>query len=188
MLKKITAAVLGLVFAGAMAQAAVNVSWLTFMGINDENGAPLAPGSVVQLLSAGANGTPDALSAIAVGLVGGDDVILDTIEIGGASVGGMAGYFLGGPKRFDSVASSDKLFIRAFNAPSLDGLAKVYYGEGGLTTNFANPDASPPPVPDQVIWGMTEPGATATEFLIPEPSSILLALAGAFMLVRKLRK
>lgn len=187
MLKKITAAVLGLVFAGAMAQAAVNVSWLTFMGINDENGAPLAAGSVVQLLNAGANGAPDALSAVATGLVGGDDVILDTIKIGDG-VGGMAGYFLGGPKRFDTVAANDKLFIRAFNAPSLDGLAKVFYGEGGITSGFANPDASPPPVPDQVIWGMSAPGATSSEFLIPEPSSILLALAGAFMLVRKLRK
>lgn len=187
MLKKISAAVLGLVFAGAMAQAAVNVSWLTFMGINDENGAPLAAGSVVQLLSAGANGAMDALNATTNGLVGGDDVLLDSIKIGDG-VGGMAGYFLGGPTKFQSVASSDALFIRAFNAPSLDGLARVYYGEGGLRSGFANPDASPPPVPDQVIWGSDAPGATSAEFLIPEPSSILLALAGGLMLVRKLRK
>jgi hypothetical protein len=187
MLKKITAAVLGLVFAGAMAQAAVNVSWLTFMGINDENGAPLAAGSVVQLLSAGANAVPDALSTVNAGLVGGDDTILDTLKIGDG-VGGLAGYFLAGPTRFNAVAQTDTLFIRAFNAPSLDGLAKVFYGEGGLRSGFANPDCSPPPVPDQVIWGETAPGATSNQFLIPEPSTILLALAGGLMLVRKLRK
>jgi len=187
MLKKITAAVLGLVFAGAVAQAAVNVSWLTFMGINDENGAPLAAGSVVQLLSAGSNGTIDALSAGTSALTGGDDILLDTLKIGDG-VGGLAGYFLGGPTRFNAVAQTDTLFIRAFNAPSLDGLAKVFYGEGGARSAFANPDGSPPPVPDQVIWGETAPGATSNQFLIPEPSTILLALAGGLMLVRKLRK
>lgn len=189
-MRKIMAVLMGLVLSVAVSQAAVNVTWFagSAAGIVDQTGAALAPGSIVQLINAGLNGEMDALDATTEGFVGGDDSIVATTAVFDGGDGNS--YFFVSGTRYDSVAQTDSLFIRAFNSADLTAVTTdVWYGQGGLRTSFANPDATPKPPADSVIWGAgAQTIATGEQFLIPEPSSILLALAGALMLVRKLRK
>jgi len=173
----------------AIVEAAVNIQWTAFRGINDEHGALLQPGSVVQLLSAGPNGLADPLTTARPGLAGGDDIILDTVAIGDG-VGGLPGFFIAGPTRFDQARPTDVLFIRAFNAPDLGpGYLKLgtalYYGQGGFRSAFSDPDATPRP--DAVIWGVDQQPQTTLLFLIPEPATPLLLLVAAVMLRRRVR-
>ena len=104
------------------------------------------------------------------------------------------GVFVNQPTVYDGVEATDSLFIRAFNTNDLAAFAAAggYYGNSQLQTEWAtNLDAVPPPLPDKISWynGVTDIYfAGGGGSVIPEPSTVMLALAGALMVLRKLRK
>jgi hypothetical protein len=197
--KKLLLPVMALLVATSVSQAAVKVVWKSDFGIYNEAGTGdignlLPVGSIVQLIKAGADGVASDLDFTAPDLAGGDDMVIDQtvigMEIGGTMYGGI---FSSGPTIYDSVGASDYLFIRAFNATDLAGFAAAggYYGNGPLVTGFnENINATPPPTPDQVVFndGVTDIWAAGGASPIPEPSTVMLALAGALMVLRKIRK
>jgi hypothetical protein len=171
----------------ALSPAAVNVLWKSDFGIWQETGVTgnfedlLPAGSIIQLINAGANGVPDALNLADPNGVGGDDSLLASLaspDIGG----GVGGVFSSGPTIFPDVAVGDSLFIRAFNGPAIAD--SLYYGNGpGVVMPSDNTVGNPLPAPHIVAWDNG-----VTDIVIPEPSTILLALAGLLLFARRLRR
>lgn len=198
-MKKLLLPVIALLVAVSVSEAAVKVVWKSDQGIFTEAGVGsmddlLPAGSIIQLINAGADGVASDLDFGAADLAGGDDMVLDQsvvgMDIGGTIYGGV---FSAGPTVYDTIGAADTLFIRAFNSMDLAAFAAAggWYGNSATVTGFnENLDAVPPPTPDEVTFnaGMTGTYAAPMTSVIPEPSTIMLALAGALMVLRKLRK
>lgn len=201
-MKKLLLPVLALLVTVSVSNAAINLLWGSNMGVYTEAGtgdlANLLPvGSIVQLIHAGGDGVANDLNAGVPDLVGGDDMVLEQLTIAGTEMGGniYGGLFLKQGTVYDTVGATDTLFIRAFNSPDLAAFASSggYYGNGQLASGpwVTELGSSPPPVPDNLFW---DDGVTDIYFaggggsVIPEPSTVMLALAGALMILRKLRK
>lgn len=200
-MKKLLLPVVALFVTATVGYSAVNVAFTSASGVYTEAGTGdlanlLPPGSIVQLIHAGADGIANDLDAGSADLVGGDDLVLDWLAIEPTLMGGVeyGGIFSKGPLVYDGVEATDSLFIRAFNSNDLAAFAAAggYYGNSQLQTEWAtNLDAVPPPLPDKISWNN---GVTDIYFaggggsVIPEPSTVMLALAGALMILRKLRK
>ncbi|MGI6300295.1 MAG: hypothetical protein ACOX52_21940 [Verrucomicrobiota bacterium] len=201
-MKKLLLPVMALLVMASVSNAAINLGWRSDLGVYTEAGTGdfanlLPPGSIVQLIHAGADGVANDLDIANPDLVGGDDTILDmTVTTGWDGGGGViyGGLFTKGPIVYDTVGATDSLFIRAFNGTDLAAFATAggYYGNSALKSGW-NTDlgAIPPPIPDALAW---DEGVTDIYFaggggsVIPEPSTVMLALAGALMVLRKLRK
>lgn len=200
-MKKLLLPVMALLVTASVSNAAINLVWKSDLGVYSEAGTGdfanlLAPGSIVQLIHAGADGVANDLDAVNPALAGGDDTVLDQMvmsswEMGGVTYGGL---FTKGPVVYDTVGATDSLFIRAFNGTDLAAFATAggYYGNSALKTGWTTDlGAIPPPIPDSIAF---DDGVTDQYFaggggsVIPEPSTVMLALAGALMVLRKLRK
>ncbi len=91
--------------------------------LKDQNGQPLANGSVVQLLFTGTDNTIDPMDEN--GNPTGDDVLYGTqFAIGDNAVSGSEGYFYA---YIDSLTPSGKLYARIFNGSSY--ATSTYYGQ-----------------------------------------------------------
>mgnify|MGYP003573392063 FL=1 len=177
------ALVLVSLFIVSSAQALVNITWLSF-DATDETGAALGLNSIVQLVNAGADGTPNMPDHNAANYLSGDDTLLDSLVIG--EEGGLAAGQFNKPATEYDIPTTTSLYIRAYNLTSLDSPPDMfYYGETPTGSNWGDASGQPPPAPDS--WFVTGL-ATGTEYIIPEPSTIMLALAGFLVMLRKLRK
>jgi hypothetical protein len=207
--KKLLLPVLALLVTVSVSNAAINLVWGSNMGIYQEGGAignmdDLLPiGSIVQLIHAGGDGVANDLDAGSPDLVGGDDMVLDTLTVG-LEIGGIMrpGVFKSGGGVgivYDSVGATDTLFIRAFNSMDLAAFAAAggYYGNSPLQSGWNTElEGELPPLPDNLFWdGPDTQGDIINIYfaggggsVIPEPSTVMLALAGALMILRKLRK
>jgi hypothetical protein len=201
--KKLLLPVMALLVTASVSNAAINLVWKSDFGVFTEAGVGdgltnmLPAGSIVQLVHAGADGVANDLNAGSADLVGGDDMVLDQLTILPTDIGGViyGGVFTKGPIVYDTVGATDYLFIRAFNGSDLAAFSTTggYYGNGPLQTGW-NTELAPnpiPPLPDELRM---DNGVTDIYFaggggsVIPEPSTVMLALAGALMVLRKLRK
>lgn len=205
-MKKLLLTVMVMLITVSVSNAAIKLQWGSAMGIYNENGidpeyANLLPiGSIIQLIHAGADGVANDLDAGSGDLVGGDDVVLDQstvgMEIGGVMWGGFAQV---NATVYDSVGATDTLFIRAFNSMDLAAFATSggYFGNSQLASgwNTELEGEFPPPADDLFFNGPDMQGGVTDIYfaggggsVIPEPSTVMLALAGALMILRKLRK
>lgn len=201
-MKKLLLPVMALLVMVSVSNAAINLGWRCDLGVFTEAGVGdgltnmLPAGSIVQLIHAGADGIANDLSSANADLVGGDDMVLDQLTILPTDFGGViyGGIFTKGPIVYDSVGATDSLFIRAFNSTDIAAFATAggYYGNSALKSGWNTELGTvPPPIPDALTW---DNGVTDIYFaggggsVIPEPSTVMLALAGALMVLRKLRK
>jgi len=184
--KKLAVSVIATFAASVVAFGAVNINWFSNPTALDETGAPLVAGSIVQLIKAGgAMGAPDLA---APDFVGGGDTLVDTIAVGAGLAGGADGVFFQPATTYDSVLPTDTLYVRAYNVQSLAGaeLTGFWYGNSPGKSDWKDPAGSPPPPPDN--WSV-EVATTSWMPPIPEPSTVMLALAGLAMIaIRKIRK
>lgn len=202
-MKKLFLPVLALLFTVSVSNAAINLAWGSNTGVFDESGdignvdAMLPIGSIVQLIHAGGDGVANDLDAGSPDLVGGDDMVIDSLTVG-MEIGGIMrpGVFSSGSRAivYEGVGATDSLFIRAFNSMDLAAFAAAggYYGNSPLASGWNTElEGELPPLPDEFFWS---DGSTDIYFaggggsVIPEPSTVMLALAGALMILRKLRK
>jgi hypothetical protein len=175
-----------------MAHAATEITWFTSTGITDWDGSTvLAGGSVVQLLIA-----TEASEAVVGGEVlsspaffanpdwtAASETLVASTTIDSGAVPPGFGAFQVPKTRYDNVTPGDLLFIRAFNGAIGDAATATYWGQSSVLGLAGDADASPPPAPNALDWKNG-----TTPFLVPEPSTILLALVGFAMLLRKVRK
>ena len=177
------ALVLVSLFVVSSAQALIDVTWFSF-DTTDEAGAALGLDSIVQLINAGSDGAANMPDHNTPNYLSGDDTLLDSLVIG--AEGGLAAGQFNKPNTQYDVAPTTSLYIRAYNLTSLDSPPDMfYYGDTATGSSWGDASASPPPAPDSwFVQGLS----TGTEYIIPEPSTIMLALAGFLVMLRKLRK
>ena len=190
-MKKLAVSFIAIFAVSAASFGAANINWFSNPAALDETGANLAANSIVQLIKAGAAG-PAAPDVTDPGFIGGDDMLIDVIRVGEGLAGGADGVFFQPAKLYDAVNSTDTLFVRAYNLQTLEGAAEsgFYYGNSPQKTDWTDPAGSPPPPPDswsvEVETTVFVPGGGV---VIPEPSTVMLALAGLAMIaIRKIRK
>jgi hypothetical protein len=135
---------------GGVIEEGLKIHWLSSEGLRDSSGQLLPAGSVVQLIHAGENGVADGLDESATDLAGGDDRVLDQIQIGDGA-GGYDGVFAGGPGPYD-LSVDDAVFIRAFSLNDLGARADGYYQNSPVFDGLHETNGTPPPVPNQVAW------------------------------------